>query len=82
MLKCFFDINTDNKALFDGLKIMNHKDAVEKHLNKYPIISLTLKNVEESTYQQSLNKLKRLVSCIYQQNIYLYESDKLNAFIL
>jgi hypothetical protein len=68
----------DSKALFDGLKIMEHKDVVEKRLNKYPVVFLTLKNVEEDTYQQAFNKLKRLISSIYHQNFYLFESGKLN----
>ena len=43
MLEYFFDLNTDGKTLFDGLKIMEHKDFVEKHQNKYPVVFLTLK---------------------------------------
>ena len=78
MLDCFFDLNKDSKAFFDGLKIMEHKDFVEKHLNKYPIISLTLKNVEEETYENSIENIRNLVSGIYQENLYLYESGRLN----
>ena len=77
MLRRFFDVNRDSKALFDGLKIMDHKDIIEEHLHKYPVIFLTLKNVEENTYQEAVNKLKRVVSSVYFQNFYLYESDKL-----
>jgi len=80
MLEWFFDLNKDSKALFDGLKIMEHKDIVEKHLNKYPVVFLTLKNVEEETYQQAVNKLKRLISSVYQQNMYLFENGELNEF--
>jgi hypothetical protein len=80
MLKHFFDVNMDSKFLFDGLKIMEHRDIVEKHLNKYPVIFLTLKNVEESSYEKTLNKLKRIVSGIYQQNLYICESGILNEF--
>ncbi|MCL2073896.1 MAG: AAA family ATPase, partial [Marinilabiliaceae bacterium] len=44
MLSYFFDINKDSKSLFNGLKIMEHKDIIEKHLNKHPTVFLTLKN--------------------------------------
>jgi len=46
MLKHFFDVNKDSKALFDGLKIMEHRDIVENHLNKYPVVFLTLKSIQ------------------------------------
>jgi len=78
MLRHFFDINMDSKALFDGLKIMEHKDIIEKHLNKYPVVFLTLKNVDFDTFKKSIEKIKHLVSGICQQNMYLYESDRLN----
>jgi len=78
MLRHFLDVNLDSKTLFDGLKIMEHKDIVEKYLNKYPVISLTLKNVEEDTYENAIKIIGSLVSGIYRQNLYLYESDRLN----
>ncbi|MCL2073728.1 MAG: ATP-binding protein [Marinilabiliaceae bacterium] len=78
MLQHFFDVNKDSKPLFEGLKIMEHNDIVEKHLNKYPVVSLTLKNVEFSTYEKSIEKIKSIVSSIYRQNRYLCESDRLD----
>ena len=78
MLSHFFDVNKDSKALFDGLKIMEHKDIVEKHLNKYPVVSLTLKDVEEETYKSCMENIRGLVCEIYRQNRYLYESERLN----
>jgi len=57
---------------------MEHKDIVEKHLNKYPVISLTLKNVEEDTYKNAIENIRDLISSVYRQNRYLYESDRLD----
>ena len=80
MLRYFFDINMDSRSLFDGLKIMEHKDIVEKYMNKYPVVFLTLKNVEQASYERSINRIKFIVSGIYRQNKYLYESDRLDEF--
>jgi len=80
MLRSFFDINRDSKCFFDGLKIMEHSDVVEKYMNKYPVVFLTLKNVELATYNDSLQKIKGLISAVYQENLYLCEGDKLNEF--
>jgi len=78
MLECFFDVNMDSKAMFDGLKIVEHKDIVEKYLNKYPVVFITLKNVEERTYENSIENIRDLISSIYRQNRHLYESDRLD----
>jgi len=78
MLNHFFNVNMDSRPLFDGLKIMEHKDIVEKHLNKYPVVSITLKDVEESSFKNSIECFRELVSEIFEENLYLYESDKLN----
>ena len=78
MLKHFFDMNTDGRHLFDGLEIMEHEDIVEKHMGKYPVVLLSMKDIEESTYEKSLRTLQNLVSNIYQENLYIYESDALN----
>ena len=78
MLRHFFDVDMDSKALFDGLKIMEHKYIVEKYLNQYPVVFLTLKNVEESKYESSIENLSDLIAGIYRQKRYLYESDRLD----
>jgi len=78
MLRYFFDVNRDSKALFDGLKIMEHNDIIEKYLNKYPVIFLTLKNVEGENYDRAIEHINGLVSGIYRQNRYLFESDRLD----
>ena len=80
MLKSFFDITMDSNALFSGLSIMEHTGIVEKHLNKYPVIFLTLKNVELATYTDFMEKIRILVSAIYLQNLYICENDGLNKF--
>ncbi|MCL2072813.1 MAG: ATP-binding protein [Marinilabiliaceae bacterium] len=80
MLQHFFDMNKDGKSLFGGLKIMEYKDIVENHLNKYPVVSFTLKNVNFSTYEQSIEKIKSIVSSIYQEKLYLFERNGLNEF--
>jgi len=80
MLRSFFDIGVDSTALFEGLKITEYRDICDKHQNKYPVISLTLKNVEEETYANALVSIGNLISGIFQKNLYLCEGDELNEF--
>ena len=78
MLESFFDVNANGKALFEGLKIMEYRDIADKYMNMYPVVFLSLKNVEESTYKNSIVSIKELVSDIYRHFRYLYESEKLD----
>jgi hypothetical protein len=69
MLRYFFDVNMDSKALFEGLNITDHKDIVEKHQNKYPVIFLTLKDVAFDTFHNTIENIRGLISDIYQKNL-------------
>lgn len=44
MLKSFFEIGAD-ATLFEGLKIMQEKDLCEQYMGKYPVLSISLKDV-------------------------------------
>ena len=78
MLRSFFDVNRNSKAFFEGLGIMEYKDVCEKHMNQYPVIFLTLKNIEENTYENAVENMINMVSYIFQENLHVYESDALN----
>lgn len=53
MLKCFFEIGTD-AALFDGLNISKDVKLCEQHLGKYPVLSISLKDVQEPTIKMRM----------------------------
>ena len=78
MLKYFFDVNMDNRTLFDGLKIMEHRDIVERYLNKYPVVFLTLKNIEEQSYKDSIDSIRDLISGLYKQHLHILNQNKLD----
>ena len=76
MLKYYFDIREDNKNLFKGLKIENN-EIFEKYLNKYPVISLTFKDVKGLTWDEDYMKLKNEIRREYREHKYLLNSYKL-----
>ena len=49
MLKAFFEIGC-NKSLFDGLKISKDKPLCDKYMGKFPVISISLKDIDGSDY--------------------------------
>ena len=78
MLEYFFDIGLDSRALFEGLNIMEHTDIVEKYMNRHPVVAITLKDVEESTYEKTIESIRNFVSTLYQEKMYMYENDGLS----
>ena len=80
MLKSFFDIRSDSKAFFEGLAIAEHQSILEKHQNKYPVVSFTLKNVEFDTYEKSISGIRNLVSDLFRENLYICDGDKMNEY--
>ncbi len=78
MLKSFFEIG-GNRALFDGLKISEEKEICEEYMGKFPVISISLKDVEGSDYDVARTLL---CSVIGNEALRFYEllksSPKLN----
>ncbi len=54
MLKTFFKEGTDI-SLFDGLAISNEKELCEKYQGKYPVISLSLKDVGGMAFEDFID---------------------------
>lgn len=78
MLKAFFEIG-GNRALFDGLKISEEKEICEEYMGKFPVISISLKDVEGYDYDVARTLL---CSVIGNEALRFYEllksSPKLN----
>ena len=54
MLKTFFEIGCD-KALFDGLKIAEETKLCEAYMGRFPVVSISLKGIEEKDYETARN---------------------------
>ena len=57
MLQSFLEIGCD-KSLFNGLKVSREKELCEEYMGKFPVISLTLKNVEGLNFESARKALK------------------------
>ena len=78
MLKYYFDIDQkDNRQLFDGLKIMQQDEKYTSKLGAYPVIYLTLKDVNDTNYKNMLLNLKTALLSVFREHRYLLESDKI-----
>lgn len=76
MLRCFFEIGTD-AALFDGLEISQDRELCEQYLGKYPVLSISLKDVQGRDYQTAYDLLGITVSEAAERVDFLLASEKL-----
>ena len=76
MFKCFFEIGAD-ASLFEGLDISKERELCEQHLGKYPVISLSLKDVEGGSFETAYDCLGMLISEEASRFAFLKESDRL-----
>ena len=52
MLQHFFEIGTD-PTLFNGLEIMESKSLIDAHMGKYPVVSISLKDVQGTSIEMA-----------------------------
>ena len=72
MIESFASIKNaeENKPLFDGLAISNEKYAKfrSRYQGQFPVIHLTFKNVEASTWAEAKSSLSKLIALLYNKH--------------
>lgn len=77
MLKYFFKLDTD-KSIFSGLNISNDTAFCDKYMGKYPVISITLKNVEGNEFVSAFYGFCRVIADEADNHSELKNSEKLD----
>ena len=81
MLKYYFDCKkTDNQELFKDLKIMEQGEEYTSKLGYYPVIYITLKDVQDRNYESMLLDMKTAMLNMYKEHMYLLKSDEIFDF--
>ena len=65
ILKYFFDMREDSKHLFEGLEVAKDKDFCEEHMNKYPAVSITFKDVKARNWKELWKATESLLADLY-----------------
>ena len=76
MLKSFFEIGTDT-SLFDGLYVSENKELCEQHQGQYPVIVLSLKDVEGLSFSEAKRKCIQLIKREAERFYGLKNSERL-----
>lgn len=71
MLRAFFDINSKDtiEEHFKDLHIWKCGEEYIAHLKKYPVIFITLKDIESKTWANCYEGLKSKISDVFQEHI-------------
>ena len=77
MLKSFFEIGTD-RSLFEGLEISKETALCEAYMGKYPVVFISLKDVDGLTYQDAYEQLRRIIRAEVSRLEYLLASDRVS----
>ncbi len=78
MIKYYFDIKYKGNTLFKGLKILEQGEKYLREANKYPLVSLSLKDTKFDNYEGFIDNYKDIMKTFYSDYSYLLDSDKLD----
>ena len=79
MLKTFFEIGTDS-SLFDGLDIAKEKKLCEQYMGKYPVITLSFKDVEGENFTEATDMLCEIISEEAGRFVWLMDSPHISEY--
>lgn len=77
MLRSFFETGTD-ASLFDDLYISGNKEICDEYMGKYPVIFLSLKDVDGLKYENAKYRLMELIGREAERYFFLGDSDRLS----
>ena len=76
MLKYFFEIGCD-RTLFDGLAIAKETELCEEYMGKFPVISISLKEISGDTFETARAKMCDVIAREALRFQFLLESERL-----
>ena len=79
MLAEFFDIRKDSRQMFEGLEIAKYTDFCAEWMNQWPILFLTLKDVDGDSFEDAYGLLQYTISVLCIEHSYLTDSDKVDS---
>lgn len=79
MIKSFLEIGADT-SLFEGLEISQDTALCERYMGKFPVIFISLKDVEGRTYQAAYDSLCGVVGEEASRFQWLMDSEKLTKY--
>ena len=81
MMESFFDIRRDSRGIFQELHILkNHPEFCDEWMNQYPVLFLSLKDVEGRSFDLAYGKLKAVIADLCKKNDFLADEQGINPY--
>ena len=80
MLKSFFDIRKDCLEIFSSLTISEDRLAIEGWMNKYPVIYLSLKDIDRETFKNAMYRFREMLSELFSSYSDIADESSRNLF--
>ena len=77
-LATYFDIRENSQDLFDGLEISKETDLCKEWMNQWPVVFLSLKDIDGLNFEDAYERLVVQISNLYKNYTYLLEYDKID----
>ncbi|WP_288775030.1 AAA family ATPase [uncultured Eubacterium sp.] len=78
MLADYFDIRENSQDLFEGLEISKETDLCKEWMNQWPVVFLSLKDIDGLNFEDAYERLVVQISNLYKNYTYLLEYDKID----
>lgn len=75
MLRSFFDIRKKSVQLFSGLDIEKDEAAVNGWMNKFPVIYLSLKDIDGATFESALYRFREIIIELFTANSFILDTE-------
>lgn len=79
MLRTFFEIGAD-AFYFEGLEIMQDKALCDDYMGRFPVISISLKDIDGRTYESAMKRMGGIIRREARRIQFLLDSDKLSEY--
>lgn len=77
MMESFFDIDRDSREIFKGLDVRKHPEFCTRWMNQYPVLFLSLKDVEGLDFAGAYGMLKVTLASLCKEYAYLRNSRQI-----
>ena len=80
MLRCFFERRAEDlRPLFEDLAVWRAGEAYRRHFGRYPVISLTFRDIKASTFEDCRDDLHKKIQGLYREHRAVLDAGVLAA---
>ena len=80
MLRYFFEkTEEDNSYLFEGLSISESGNKYMSHMGQYPVISISLKSMKQSTWDTAFDEFKKIIAEEYRRHMHIITENNMHS---